>query len=79
MKGLGESNINVWFPIYVFPEMKLRSLIISKKQNYNFCLPDSTNMYLRAIHIFPESVCLFCCSQIGRHILGIYKSLAETL
>jgi hypothetical protein len=43
--------------IYVFPEMKLRGLVISKT----------------------GSVCLFCCSQIGRPILGIYKSLIDTL
>jgi hypothetical protein len=30
-------------------------------------------MYQAAIYIFPVSVCLFCCSQIGRPILGIYK------
>ncbi len=28
--------------------------------------PQSTFMYLRAIYIFPASVCLLCCSQIGR-------------
>ncbi len=43
------------------------------------CLPVSTFMYLWAIYIFPGSVCLFCCSQIGRPILGIYNSLADTV
>jgi hypothetical protein len=38
-----------------------------------FCFPISTFMYLWAIYIFFESVCLFCCSQIGRPNLGIYK------
>jgi hypothetical protein len=43
-----------------------------------FCLPISTFLYLRAIYIFPGSVCLFCWSQIARSILGIYKSLTDT-
>jgi hypothetical protein len=36
------------------------------------CLLISTFMYLRAIYMFPGSVCLFCYSQTGRLILGIY-------
>ncbi len=36
-----------------------------------FCLPISKFMYLWVIYIFPESFCLFCCSQIDRPILGI--------
>jgi hypothetical protein len=39
-----------------------------------FYLPIFTFMYLWAIYIFPGSVCLFCCSQIGRPILGIYNT-----
>jgi hypothetical protein len=35
-----------------------------------FYLPIPTFMYLWAICIFPGSVCLFCCSQIGRPILS---------
>ncbi len=54
-------------PIYVFPEMKLRSLF-----------PIPTFMYLWAIYIFPGSVCLFGCSKIGRLILGIYKPFTES-
>ncbi len=48
--------------IYVFPEMKLRGLVISKTEFIKFCLPISTFMYLWAIYIFSGSVCLFCCS-----------------
>jgi hypothetical protein len=47
-------------PIYVFPEM-----------NCSASIPISTFMYLWAIYIFPGSIWLFCCSQIGRPILGI--------
>ncbi len=60
--------------IYEFPEMKLRSLVISDR-NMMFCLPSSTFMYLRAINIFLGSVSLF---KIGRPILGIYKLLTDT-
>ncbi len=38
-------------PIYVFPEIKLCSLV---------------------------TACLFCCSQIGRQILGIFKMFTNT-
>ncbi len=56
---------NCLVPIYVFPEIKLRDLIIM------FCLPISTFMYLWAIYIFPLSV-----SQ--GLIVGIYKALTDT-
>ncbi len=36
-----------------------------------FCLPIVIFMYLWAIYRFPGSVCLFCCSQIGRPILYV--------
>ncbi len=43
-------------PIYVFWEMKRCGLI-----------PNSySHVHLWAIYIFPGSVCLFCCSEIGR-------------
>ncbi len=64
-------------PIYVFPEIEtvlpryLQNIIIM------FCLPVSAFMYLWMIYIFPGSVCLFCFMQIGRPILGIYKSLID--
>ncbi len=37
-----------------------------------FYLPIPTEIY-----IFPGSVCLFCCRQICRAILGIYKSVGD--
>ncbi len=70
MKGRWESNINVWFPI-----------MYSQKWNYAASLFSKQNpilIYLWEIYIFPESVCLFCCSQICGLILGIYKSLTNT-
>ncbi len=73
----GEIQNKCLVPIYVFTEIKLRASLFPK-QNYNVLSPNFTFMYLWAINIFPGSVCLFCCSQIGRPILGIYKSLTET-
>ena len=37
------------------------------------------NSYIceRFIHIFPRSVCLFCCRKIGGPIVEIYKSLTQ--
>ena len=80
MKGQWESNINV----HTVPKI---GFMYSQKWNcaprhfqnriIMFCLPISTFMYLWAIYIFPGSACLFCCSQIGRPILGIYKSLTD--
>ncbi len=42
-----------------------------------FCLLIPTLIYLWEIYIFPGSFCLFCCSQLCGHILGIYKSLTD--
>ncbi len=44
-----------------------------------FCLPISTFTYLWAIYIFPgaRAVCLFCYSQRGRLMLGIYINRSE--
>ncbi len=49
-----------------------------RKWNCAVLVPIPTFMYLWAIYIFPESVCLFSCSKIGRPILGINKSLTDT-
>jgi hypothetical protein len=78
MKGQWESNINVWVPIYVFPEMKVWSLLISKNRIKMFYFPISTFIYLWEIYIFPRSVCLFCWSQICEPILGLYETLTDT-
>ncbi len=69
-----------WESIYVFPEIKLCSLLFSIK-NYNDLFPNSyTHKYARDlyVYVFPGSVCLFCCSRICGAILGINKSLTDT-
>jgi hypothetical protein len=49
---------------YVFPEIKLRGLVL------NFHI----HTYVSDLYI-PRTVHLFCCSQIGRPIAGRYKLL----
>ncbi len=44
-----------------------------------FCLPISTFIYQCAIYNILGTVCLYCCSQIGSPILGIYKSFIDTV
>ncbi len=67
-----ESNINVWFRfIYSQKLYGAASLFpLFTKQN-------STFMYLWAIYIFPGSVCLLCCSQIGRPIAHRYMGIGN--
>jgi hypothetical protein len=77
MKGWWESDINVWFR-FMYSQKWNWAALLFPKQNIMYCLPISTFMYLRAIYIFPGLVCLYCCSQIGRPILGIYISLTDT-
>ncbi len=74
MKGLWKSNINVCFPFMYSQKWNcyFQNRIIM------FCLPVPTLIYLWEIHIFPGSVCLFCCREICGPILGIYKSLTDT-
>jgi hypothetical protein len=52
----------------IFPEKELRGL------SRNFLIFVSVS----DIHIFPGSVCLFCCLKICELILGIFKSLTDT-
>ncbi len=49
-------------PIYVFPEMKLRGIIIPLKKCSVSQFPYS---FICVIYKFPGSICLFCCSQIS--------------
>ncbi len=74
MKGRWKSNINVWFPFMYSQKWNcyLQNRIIM------FCLPIPTLIHLWEIHIFPGSICLFCCREICRPILGIYTSLTDT-
>ncbi len=71
MKGQWESNINVCFR-FIYSQKWSCMASLFPKQNYNVLSP---NFH---IHVFPGSICLFCYSQIGRLILGIYKSLTDT-
>jgi hypothetical protein len=62
------------------PRMKLRCLVpYSYIQWETSCDPKwETSRDLEWETIFPELVCLFGCSKIGRPILGIFKSLTYT-
>jgi hypothetical protein len=51
----------------IFPEMKLRGLV-----------PHSNIHVSVTIYAFPRSVYLFCCSNKGGPIVGIYKSFTDT-
>ncbi len=51
----------------IFPEMKLRGLVP------NFYI----HVFVSELYI-PTIGPLFCCSKIGRPIVGIYKSLTNT-
>ncbi len=55
-----------------FPRSKTARPRSFQKRIIIFCLPFSTSLYLWAIYILSCSVCLFCWSQEGRPILGIY-------
>jgi hypothetical protein len=58
----------------VFPEMKPEM-----KQKHTVLLNFHIHVYVSYLYtVFPGSVCLFCCSQIGRPILGKYKLLTDT-
>jgi hypothetical protein len=61
---------------YTVPKIQV---MYSQKWTCAASFPIPTVMYLGAIYIFPGLVSLFGCSKIGRPILGIYKSLTDTV
>ncbi len=77
MKGRWEFIINVWFK-FMYSQNETSRPRYFQNRIMMLCLPISTSMYLWVIYIFPGLGCLLCCSQIGRLILGIYKSLTDT-
>ncbi len=77
MKDQWESNIKSGSNLYI-PRNEIAWPHYFQSRIKMFCLPISAFMYLPAIYIFPWLVCLFFCIQIGRQILGIYKSLTDT-
>ncbi len=71
--------IKILVMFYVFQKWNCAASLFPK-QNYNVLSPKFRIhiQYLWAIYILPGSVLLFCCSQKGRPILKIYKSLTDT-
>ncbi len=60
-------------PIYSIYSQKWKcAASLFQKQNYYVMSPNFHILCLWAIYILTGSVCLFCFSQIGRQILGIY-------
>ncbi len=73
MKGRWESNINVWFPFYVFSEMKLCAAPLFIKQNYNVL---SSNSYtdISVGDLYISRIGLAILLQPNMWIPGKYKS-----
>jgi hypothetical protein len=51
--------------------------VYSQKSNCAALFPISIFIHLWAIYIFPGSVHLFCCNQVGRPIVEMYKSVTD--
>ncbi len=67
------------FSCLFIPHCTVSNLCIPWNETARPCsqfLPSCSCM--RAVYIFPGSVCLFVSSKIGRSILGIHKSLTDT-
>ncbi len=79
VKGLAH-EMSIFEGVYKFSHYTVPKIRFMYSQEWNcaasFQIP--TFMYLWAIYKFPESVCIFDCSKIGRPVLRIYKSLTDT-
>ncbi len=60
---------------YTIPKIRNKYF---QKRNCAATVPIATFMLLWATHIFPRSVCLFCCRKIGGPNMGTYRSLKDT-
>jgi hypothetical protein len=82
MKGRVRIQYRWLAPIYVFPEMKLYGLVVSKTNLYHNVLSPNFNIHVsvsdlcfyifKYLYIFARMVCLFCCSQVDRLMMVIY-------
>ncbi len=80
MKGRWESNINVWFRFTVcVPRNETARPLYFQNRSLNVLSPNF-HIHVPVSPVFPGSVCLFCCRQIGRPILhgNIYKSFTDS-
>ncbi len=77
MKGRWESNTNVWFRFMYSQKWNCAALLFPK-QNYNDLSPIFHIHVSVSDLIIPRFGLPICCSQIGRPILGLYKSLTDT-
>ncbi len=78
VKGWWESNINVWFPFMYSQKWNCKASLFPK-ENYNVLFPSScTHISVRDFYISRIGLSIFCCIQICRPILGIFKSLTDT-
>jgi hypothetical protein len=74
----GENPIKMSGADLCIPRNETAQHFVFSKQNYNVLSPNFHIHVSVSNYIIPRSICLFCCSQIGKPILGIYKSLTDT-
>ncbi len=77
VKGRWESNINVCFR-FMYSQKWNWAASLFPKQNYTVPSPNlhihvSVSVLYTVIPRIGLPVCLLCCSQVGRPILGIFK------